>query len=139
MSEKEPQAIPAATFHPSRQFEINISEEAIDKVKEFARITDLHPYLRNLPDRAQDLDQNDENFGIPPSRLFPLLERLKNRFDWREWEKQMNAMGEHGKMLIENVPDEGDVDLHYVLTKSSNPKAIPLLMVHGWPYVLFPI
>ena len=136
MSHRKNPSTSAATFHPPRPFKISIPEAAVDKVKEFIRITDLQPYLRNLPDRAHELDPKDDSFGIPPSRLFPLLDRLKNGFDWREWENRMNEMGEHGKMLIENIPDEGNVDLHYVLAKSSKPNAIPLLMVHGWPYVI---
>jgi pimeloyl-ACP methyl ester carboxylesterase len=49
-----------------------------------------------------------------------------NGYDWRRAEADLNALGNF-KVEIDGV------DLHFVHRPSSNPDAVPLLLLHGWP------
>ena len=37
------------------------------------------------------------------------------------------------QLKVSGIPDQGEINVHFVHRKSSNPDAIPLLLVHGWP------
>lgn len=47
-------------------------------------------------------------------------------YDWRHWEAVLNRHKQYTTTI------EG-IDLHFVHEPSSNPAAIPLLLLHGWP------
>lgn len=42
-------------------------------------------------------------------------------------------MGDHYKLKVSGIEDQGSIGVHFVHVKSENPKAKPLLLVHGWP------
>lgn len=49
-----------------------------------------------------------------------------NDYDWRRAEAGLNALANF-KVAIDGI------DLHFVHQPSSNPDAVPLLLLHGWP------
>lgn len=49
-----------------------------------------------------------------------------NQYDWRAQEARLNALGNF-KFTLDGV------ELHFVHRPSSNPDAVPLLLLHGWP------
>lgn len=55
-----------------------------------------------------------------------LCEYWRTRFDWRAWEARLNALPQY------KVPLHG-IDLHFIHVPSANPRALPLLLSHGWP------
>ena len=42
-------------------------------------------------------------------------------------------MGDHYKLFVSGIPDQGEIGVHFIHRKSDNPNAMPLLLVHGWP------
>jgi pimeloyl-ACP methyl ester carboxylesterase len=63
------------------------------------------------------------------------LKRLTNhwltKFDWRAVEAKINKIPQFTTPIT--VENFSPIDMHFVHQKSSNPNAIPLLFVHGWP------
>jgi microsomal epoxide hydrolase len=55
-----------------------------------------------------------------------LCEYWRTRFDWRAWEATLNAFPQF------KVPLHG-IELHFIHARSANPRALPLLLSHGWP------
>ncbi|GAB1523834.1 hypothetical protein RhiTH_006984 [Rhizoctonia solani] len=49
-----------------------------------------------------------------------------NKFDWSKEEAAMNK-------LNHSTVDIGNITVHFVHQRSSDPKAIPVLLTHGWP------
>jgi pimeloyl-ACP methyl ester carboxylesterase len=59
-----------------------------------------------------------------------LCEYWRTRFDWRAWEAKLNAFPQY-RLSLEGV------ELHFIHVLSNNPKALPLLLSHGWPGSVF--
>jgi len=68
----------------------------------------------------------DWQYGTDLEYLQELVAHWQNEFDWRAQEDRLNQLN-HFKLEIQGI------DLHYINQQSSDPDAIPLLLVHGWP------
>lgn len=90
-------------------------------------------YYDNLLDDAFERDIEDFTYGVSPQITKRLLARAADGFNWSEWRDKLHDMGEHYKLSVSGIPDQDKIDIHFIHRKSENPKAIPLLMVHGWP------
>jgi microsomal epoxide hydrolase len=55
-----------------------------------------------------------------------LCEHWRTRFDWRAWEARLNA-------LPQFKADLHGIGLHFLHVRSPDPRAMPLLLSHGWP------
>lgn len=101
---------------PVEAFTINISDAAL---------ADLQNRLANtrLPDQ---LDDTSWEYGTDSRYLRELLTYWQEDFDWRAQEAQLNQF-DHYKTSVNDLP------IHFIHQRSSNPDAIPLLLVHGWP------
>lgn len=101
---------------PVEAFTINISDAAL---------ADLQNRLANtrLPDQ---LDNTSWEYGTDSRYLRELLTYWQEDFDWRAQEAQLNQF-DHYKTSVDDLP------IHFIHQRSSNPDAIPLLLVHGWP------
>lgn len=102
-----------------RKFEINFHDDQLE---------DLKLRLRNT--RYFDgIEGVHFNYGIRPDYMRTVVEYWLNKYDWRQQEKILNEYN-HYKTNIEGI------DIHYVRIKPDlkpGQKAIPLLMIHGWP------
>ncbi|MGM0633969.1 MAG: epoxide hydrolase family protein [Pseudomonadota bacterium] len=65
-------------------------------------------------------------YGTDRQYLRELVTYWRDAFDWRARETELNRFDQY------TMPVDG-LDLHFVHQRSSNPDAIPLLLVHGWP------
>jgi pimeloyl-ACP methyl ester carboxylesterase len=95
------------------EFKIAISDDALH---------DLRSRLRARRSPAGITDSG----GLPLSALDALLHYWLESFDWRAQEAALNA-------LPQFLADVDGVRLHFVHVKASNPGAMPLLLLHGWP------
>jgi hypothetical protein len=123
---------PEITFGEPRAFKIAIPEDDLQRVKSFVELS--KPNLDRLA--AFELAQQPEDvaeYGLSSSKLLPIIERLRSGYDWRKEEAAMNDLGDHYKVKLSNVPDQGDLEMHVVVRKSGKAGAIPLLLAHGWP------
>ncbi|MBY6409986.1 epoxide hydrolase [Rhodococcus sp. BP-252] len=66
-------------------------------------------------------------YGVPVTYLRELAEYWATAFDWRAHEKRLNRYPQF-------VADIDGRTLHYVHVASPDPDAVPLVLVHGWPF-----
>ncbi|AVF04901.1 MULTISPECIES: epoxide hydrolase family protein [Devosia] len=96
-------------------FTIAIAESAIADLRQ--RLT-----LTRFPDAVSD----DWSQGQKPSFVRTLTAQWLEDFDWRAWERRINA---YPQFLTEI---DGQT-IHFLHIRSSEPNAIPLILTHGWP------
>lgn len=101
---------------PIVPFRVEIPEAALE---------DLRGRLANtrLPDQIPDTSWE---YGTERAYLEELLDYWANDFDWRAQEARINAFDQFRTEI-------DGVDLHFIHQRSTNPGAMPLLLVHGWP------
>jgi pimeloyl-ACP methyl ester carboxylesterase len=97
-------------------FTIDVSPEVLD---------DLASRLRRVRWPRQLLLAGGEDAGRLLA-LQRLLERWREGFDWREQERQLNALPQH-RVTVDGV------GLHVVWARSERTDARPLLLLNGWP------
>jgi len=90
-----------------------------------AQLADLKYRLEHTrwPDAPADAGWS---IGTDLDYLKRLTDYWINGYDWRQAEAGLNALGNFKVQL-------NGVDLHFVHRPSSNPNAVPLLLLHGWP------
>ncbi|GII59531.1 hypothetical protein Pth03_79200 [Planotetraspora thailandica] len=69
---------------------------------------------------------DDWTQGVPLPRLQRLVEHWRTRYDWRRAERFLNKSGQH-RTVIDGL------GIHLLHVRSRHPKAMPLLLTHGWP------
>jgi hypothetical protein len=101
-------------------FEINIPDKLIESVKEkLATAT--------FPDEVDFSD--DWNYGATLSNVKRLANYWKDGFDWRAQEAKLNQVPQFTTNV--NVQGFGEIAVHFVHQRNSNPNSIPLLFCHG--------
>lgn len=68
----------------------------------------------------------DWSQGAPLARVQALCEHWRTKYDWRQCEARLNALGQF-KTEIDGL------SIHFLHVRSPHPNAMPLLMTHGWP------
>ena len=103
-----------------RPFNVRVSEEILD---------DLDDRLRRarLPDQ---IPGTDWSYGTDGAYLSELIDYWRTEFDWRAQEQILNELDQFTTVI-------DGVDLHFIHQRSSNPDAVPLLLIHGWPGSIF--
>jgi microsomal epoxide hydrolase len=72
-----------------------------------------------------------EAFGVTRDWMSNATHTWQKNFNWEKYEKKINQYPQyHGTV---SGQDGDEYRLHYVHLPSKNPKAIPLLLIHGWP------
>src|SRR5688572_4360507 len=90
-----------------------------------SQLADLKYRLQHTrwPDQPADAGWS---IGTNLDYLKGLTDYWINEYDWRRAEAGLNALGNF-KVELDGI------DLHFVHRPSSNPNAVPLLLLHGWP------
>lgn len=78
----------------------------------------------------RDADNADWKYGASAAYLRSLVDYWLEGYDWRAAESQMNAF-ENYRVVIDDVP------IHFLRQRSSRPDAVPLLLLHGWPWTFW--
>lgn len=103
-------------------YTISVPNAAIEKLKR--KLADA--------DYPDELDTTEQwPYGSPLSDVRRLADHWEKNFDWRKAEAKINELPNFRKAV--SVEGFGDIDIHFVHQKSSNPNAVPLLFCHGWP------
>ncbi|OGE53634.1 hypothetical protein PENARI_c007G04542 [Penicillium arizonense] len=79
-----------------------------------------------------ELDASGWDMGVPLDEIKRLVTVWRDSFDWRAQEHRLNEQFKHVSIKV-GVDGFGELDIHAVHHRSENPKAIPLLFIHGWP------
>ncbi len=99
-----------------RPFRIETSEDELTDLKRRLRAT-------RWPD-AETVD--DWTQGIPLDYVKEVCDYWATEYDWRATESRINALDQFQTEI------EG-VDIHFLHLHSKEPKALPLILTHGWP------
>lgn len=98
-------------------FEISVPDPELD---------DLRSRLQQTR-WADDFGNGDWRFGVERGWLESMVRYWRDDYDWRAQERYMNRLA-HFKVELDGVP------VHFVHVRSSRPDAVPLILLHGWPW-----
>jgi epoxide hydrolase len=65
-------------------------------------------------------------YGVPLDYLRGLLEYWRTSYDWRKQEARLNELSQFTTTI-------DGANVHFLHVRSQEPKALPLIMTHGWP------
>lgn len=99
-----------------KQFKIQIPEQEIN---------DLNQRLLNTRWPGEMINEGWKK-GPPSDYLRKLVDYWVNKFNWKEQEALLNKYPQFTTEI------DGQV-IHFLHIRSGNPKAIPLMLIHGWP------
>src|SRR5215470_10074155 len=68
----------------------------------------------------------DDTQGVPLATMQELARYWATDHDWRKAEAKLNAYPQ----FVTNIDG---LEIHFIHVRSKNPKALPLLISHGWP------
>ena len=90
-----------------------------------AALDDLHHRLAQTrwPD-AQTV--GDWSQGLPLPNAKALIEHWRDRYDWRLFEKKLNAFPQFRTGI-------DGLGIHFIHVKSKHANALPIILTHGWP------
>jgi pimeloyl-ACP methyl ester carboxylesterase len=99
--------------------------ESFDIHVEDAVLEDLRDRLARtrFPDQ---LEGTGWDYGLPTDYLCQLVDYWRQTYDWRAQEAHLNEL-DHFRTTIDGQ------SIHFVHSRSTNPDAFPLLLIHGWP------
>jgi len=116
---QENKSMTASTPAPStliRPFTVAISDSEIDDLKlRLARTRWPNP--ETVPDWSQ---------GVRLENAKSLIDYWEQEYDWRRFERELNRFPQFLTAI-------DGLDIHFIHVKSKNPKAMPLILTHGWP------
>jgi epoxide hydrolase len=99
-----------------RPFRIDIAQEDLDDLR--ARLARTR-WPDQLPGTGWD-------YGIPLAVVQELAEYWRDGYDWRVYERRLNAFPQ----FITSIDGQ---NVHFLHVRSAEPGALPLIMTHGWP------
>ena len=106
----------AAADATIRPFHFHASEE---------QLADLHRRIvsTRFPEREAVTDATQ---GVQLSTMQALVKHWATDYDWRKAEAKLDALPQ----FVTNIDG---LDIHFIHVRSKNPKALPLIITHGWP------
>jgi pimeloyl-ACP methyl ester carboxylesterase len=102
------------------RFRISIPEDRLQDMRRRLRATSW----------PGDLGNADWRYGVEQGWLQDMVHYWAEDYDWRAQEARMNALP-HFRVEIAGTP------IHFVHLRSGRPGAIPLLLIHGWPWTFW--
>lgn len=105
-----------------------------------AENSEIRPFRVDIPDsQLVDLRQrvlatrwpeketvSDQSQGVQLAKLQDLVQYWGTSYDWRKVEAELNAL----PMFVTNIDG---IDIQFIHVRSRHPRAMPLLITHGWP------
>jgi pimeloyl-ACP methyl ester carboxylesterase len=88
--------------------------------------------LRDLKSRLERVRFADEfpdagwDYGTNLNYLQSLVSYWRDKYDWRAQERRLNRFSQFKTNI-------GGLDIHFIHQKSTDPGALPLLLLNGWP------
>jgi pimeloyl-ACP methyl ester carboxylesterase len=117
------QTTPAASGQASdaiRPFHVNIPEAVLTDLRQRVLAT-RWPDKETVTDRSQ---------GVKLDQIQNLVKYWGTDYDWRKAEARLNALPQ----FVTNIDG---LDIHFLHIRSKNPKALPIIITHGWPGSIF--
>jgi pimeloyl-ACP methyl ester carboxylesterase len=101
-------------------FRINVTDAALRDLKERLARTRF----------PSEIEKSDWSYGTSLAYLKELVAYWQTTYNWREQERRLNQLPQFTTTI-------DGVSIHFVHQRSSNPAAMPLVMIHGWPGSFF--
>ena len=111
-----PAAGQSAEDRSIRTFRVQVPQADLDDLRRRILAT-RWPDKETVADRSQ---------GIQLSKLQELVRYWGTEYDWRKVEARLNS-------LPQFVTTIDGLDIHFIHVRSRHPKALPILITHGWP------
>ena len=99
-----------------RPFKIEVAQAVLD---------DLHERLE-MTHRGRVAASRGWDYGTDPDYLTELLHYWRHTFDWRAREASLNAFAQF-------TAEIDGARLHFIHERTDAVRAVPLLLLHGWP------
>jgi pimeloyl-ACP methyl ester carboxylesterase len=99
-----------------RPFQINIPKEAVADMRKRIAAT-------RWPEKETVADQTQ---GVQLATIQKLANYWGKDYDWSKCEAKLKA-------LPQFVTTIDGLDIHFIHVRSKNPKALPIIITHGWP------
>lgn len=99
-----------------RTFRANVAQAALDDLRRRIAAT-------RWPDRET---VSDGSQGVQLAKLRELARYWGSTYDWRKGEAKLNAFPQFVTTL-------DGIDVHFIHVRSRHPKALPVIITHGWP------
>jgi pimeloyl-ACP methyl ester carboxylesterase len=112
----QPKPVESADKDAIRPFHINISDEQLADLRQRVAGTKW-PERETVSDATQ---------GVQLATIQKLARYWATDYDWRKVEARLNALPQ----FMTNIDG---VDIHFIHVRSKNPKALPIILTHGWP------
>jgi microsomal epoxide hydrolase len=107
-------------------FSISIPDSDVNRLKTLLQLSHIaSPNFENSHD--------DGYFGIPHHALTSLLTHWQTKYSWREWESALNSIPQYTITITDDDHHDESYTIHFLALFSSNPSAIPIALLHGWP------
>lgn len=73
--------------------------------------------------------------GPPTANISNIAQYMASDYDWFKYQDAINANFSHFMTTIPGINGSYpyDIDIHFIHQKSKQQKAIPILLLHGWP------
>ena len=97
-------------------FRVAVPQVAIDDLKMRLRMT-------RLPDKET---VGDWSQGVPLAKTKALISYWRDRYDWRRFERQINAYPQFRTEI-------DGLGIHFIHVRSKHANALPIILTHGWP------
>lgn len=101
---------------PVEPFRLSVPETQLEDLKQRLRLT-RWPIRETVDDWSQ---------GVPLQTMKDLHEYWIQSYDWRRCEAWLNDAGQYTAKI-------DGLTIHFLHIRSSESKAMPLLLLHGWP------
>jgi pimeloyl-ACP methyl ester carboxylesterase len=101
---------------PIRPFHVNIPKSELTELRRRIKATKW-PKRELVTDASQ---------GVQLATMQKLAHYWQTEYDWRKIEARLNA-------LPQFITEIDGVDIHFIHVRSKHPKALPLIITHGWP------
>lgn len=103
-------------------------------------VSPIHPFQLSIDDaELDDLARRlaatrwpdagpatDWSLGVPLATMRDLLAHWRDAYDWRSWERRINALPQY-------TTEIDGATVHFAHVRSPEPDATPLILTHGWP------
>jgi pimeloyl-ACP methyl ester carboxylesterase len=99
-----------------RPFTVAIADSEIEDLKQRLART-RWPNPETVPDWSQ---------GVRLDSARSLIDYWEREYDWRRFESELNRFPQF-------LTEIDGLDIHFIHIKSKSPKAMPLILTHGWP------
>jgi pimeloyl-ACP methyl ester carboxylesterase len=99
-----------------RAFRVHFPDEALGDLKRRIAAT-------RWPDRETVSDQSQ---GVQTAKIQALLRYWGTDYSWRKVEAKLNSLPQFMTKI-------DGLDIHFIHVRSRQPKALPLIITHGWP------